>query len=156
MLQVEPAHDSDLETIVALLGEGGLPLDGLLEVPTAAFVARDGDRVVGAVALERHGEDGLLRSLIVHPGQRGKGIGTALVNSAEREASRLGLGAIYLLTETATTFFAGRGYRQVDRSGAPRTVMESVEWSVACADTATAMMKKVDRVPSRVARPAAS
>ena len=36
---------------------------------------------VGAIGLERHGSSGLLRSLVVAPSQRGRGVGGALVAS---------------------------------------------------------------------------
>jgi len=114
-----------------------------MEVPTSLFVARDGGHVVGAVALERHGGDGLLRSLVVDPSRRGNGIGSGLTAAAEEEASRQGLGGVYLLTETARGFFAGRGYDTVTRDGAPEPVMASIEWSVACGETAVPMWKRL-------------
>jgi len=150
MTEVVPAEHSDREGVRALLLEAGLPLDGLLEVPTTVFVARDHGRVMGAVALERHGEDGLLRSLVVDPGRRGERLGSALADAAEREASRLGLGAVYLLTETAALFFAARGFEMVDRADAPAAIVGSIEWSVACAETAEAMVKHVARSPLSV------
>lgn len=143
MTEVVPTGQSDLEVIRAMLRDAGLPIDGLMAVATALFVARDGDRIVGAVALERHGEDGLLRSLVVEPERRDMGLGAALLGAAEGEASRLGLGAVYLLTETASRFFAGRGYDRIDRAHAPQAIMESVEWSVACGDSAVPMRKRL-------------
>lgn len=142
-VSITPATGADLEAVRALLTEAGLPLDGLMEVPTALFVARDDDRVAGAVALERHDGNALLRSLVVAPSRRGEGIGVALVAAAEAEAAREGIGTVHLLTETAEGFFADRGYRPIDRDGAPEPVMRSVEWAVACADTAVAMAKEV-------------
>lgn len=143
MTEIVPAGTSDLGAVRTLLVEAGLPLDGLMAVVTVPFVARDGDRIVAAVALERHGEDGLLRSLVVGPEHRDMGLGTALLDAAESEALRLGLGAVYLLTETASRFFAGRGYDRIDRADAPQAIMKSVEWSAACADTAVPMRKRL-------------
>ena len=143
MVDVSLADSSELEAVRGLLRAADLPVDGLLEVPTSLFVARDGSRVVGAVALERHGEDGLLRSLVVDPSRRGDGIGSRLAGAAEEEASRQGMAGVYLLTETAREFFAGRGYDTVARDGAPEPVMASIEWTVACGETAVPMRKRL-------------
>ena len=142
-MTIDTADQADLEAVRGLLTDAGLPVDGLMQVPTSLFVARVGDQVVGAVALERHGPDGLLRSLVVDPAQRGAGIGSALADAAEREAARQGLAGVYLLTETAEGFFAGRGYDTIPRDGAPPPVTASVEWSVACGDSAVPMLKEL-------------
>ena len=52
----------------------------------------------------------------------------------------MGLDGLYLLTDTASDFFARRGYRRVGRAEGPAPIMQSVEWSEACADTATPMV----------------
>jgi len=142
---IESADRSDLPTIRELLVDAGLPVDGLFEVPTSLFVARDGDLVVGAVALERHGDDGLLRSLVVDPSQRGKGIGSGLAGAAEAAALRQGMEGVYLLTETAADFFARQGYEPIPRDGAPEAVMASIEWTVACGASAVPMRKRIER-----------
>ena len=123
----------------------GLPTQGLLEAPTIVLTAVDGGDIVGWIALERHGDDGLLRSLLVDGAHRGLGVGVSLVNAIEGEAVAQGLRSVYLLTETAESFFARRGYRRVPRDAAPETVKASVEWAVACSDAAIPMVKDLPR-----------
>jgi amino-acid N-acetyltransferase len=141
MVVLDTGSDSDLPAIRRLLAESGLPLDGLMDVPTRVVVARDGVRVVGAGALEVHGRDGLIRSLVVEPWLRSSGIGSGIVAELERIADESGLMGTYLLTETAERFFARRGYRRIGRSEAPQAVMGSVEWAIACGGSAVPMAR---------------
>jgi amino-acid N-acetyltransferase len=135
------AADEDLPEVRARLSDAGLIDDGLMEVPTSLFVARWGGDVVGAAALERHGRDGLVRSVVVSDEYRGAGLGSRLLDAVEEEAERLGVAGLYLLTETAAPFFTRRGYEIIDRDAGPDAVMASIEWCVACSDTAVAMRK---------------
>lgn len=142
VITLDVASERDLPSIRALLVAAGLPEAGLMEVPTTFIVARHGDRVVAAGALERHGSDALLRSLVVAPEVRASGIGSGIVAALERLADESGVGGVYLLTDTAARFFAQRGYRRIRRDAAPDAVQESVEWSVACDQTAIPMARE--------------
>jgi GNAT superfamily N-acetyltransferase len=64
---------------------------------------------VGFGGLEIHGEDGLLRSVVILPPLRGRGrgIGSALVAQLENEAALHGCRAVWLLTERRQVFSIG-------------------------------------------------
>jgi hypothetical protein len=51
-VQIERAFDADGPSILQLLRNAGLPIDGLIEHLNAALVARDGVAIVGCSALE--------------------------------------------------------------------------------------------------------
>lgn len=142
MVTVDHFTDPDLAAFRSVVTRAGLPLDGLGAVPTDVFVASVGGHVVGVAAIERHGTHGLVRSVAVDPGHQGRGIGTALLDSLERHALETGIEGLYLLTETAEAFFAGRGYLPIGRDAGPVSVMASVEWSSACPDSAVAMARR--------------
>ena len=74
-MRIERAVPADIPAVEALLSAAGLPLEGAAEALTAGVVARDGDAVVAAAALERYGEAALLRSVVVAPALRGTGLG---------------------------------------------------------------------------------
>jgi amino-acid N-acetyltransferase len=139
---IEAATPADGPRIVALLAQAGLPTADLTPAALADFlVARDGDALVGAVTVERHGDDGLLRSLVVTPAQRGRGLGRALVEAVEQRARAQGLRSLVLLTQTAAEFFATRGYRMVARSAVDEALRNSSQFAGVCPASASCMEK---------------
>lgn len=64
MIAVTSVQTTDLPALLDLLEQCGLPSDGLADHLHSALVARDGEGVVGSVALERYGTAGLLRSVV--------------------------------------------------------------------------------------------
>jgi amino-acid N-acetyltransferase len=139
---VRAARARDDAPARALLERAGLPLDGY-EQSWRRWVATDqsGD-LVGVVALERHGTPPvyLLRSLAVAPGQRGTGLGVALVRTALAAADALehGRAGVGLLTETAAGYFDRFGFAATDRAALPEALSASAELTGACPATATA------------------
>ena len=141
LMRLERANPSDQPAVDALLASAGLPLDGAASAFETGVVAREGDEIVGAAAVERYGTAGLLRSVVVAPDRRGTGLGHELVGAAERLARDEGVGALYLLTETAIEWFPRLGYVVIPREDAAAAVGGSVEFETACAVTAVAMRR---------------
>jgi amino-acid N-acetyltransferase len=107
------------------------------------YVARDEERIVGAIGLEGNAPDVLLRSLVVAPAVRGNGVGRALVEHAEREARARGVRALHLLTTTAESFFARAGYVRADRAAAPASIRATQEFRTLCPDSAACMRREL-------------
>jgi N-acetylglutamate synthase-like GNAT family acetyltransferase len=61
----------------------------------------------------------------------------------ERAAKRSGIETIYLLTESASTFFLTRGYAVVARAEAPEEIRATEEFSTLCAKSAFLMRRTV-------------
>jgi UDP-N-acetylmuramate: L-alanyl-gamma-D-glutamyl-meso-diaminopimelate ligase len=81
------------------------------------FVLRNEKGNVGCVSLEVFDDDAILRALAVDPEFRGAGYGWMLADMAVGQARWRGVRRIYLLTESASDFFAAKfGFRVVDRS----------------------------------------
>ena len=142
-LSMRGARPGDLARLQELLSLCGLPFDGVADHLRAFLVARDGDRLAGSVGLERHGTDGLLRSLAVHPDYRRTGLGARLTRRALEKARRLGLRRLFLLTETASEYFLRFEFRPVPREQAPPALQESVEFALACPETAICMERRL-------------
>jgi amino-acid N-acetyltransferase len=142
-MHVERARPADAEAIEGLLTAAALPIDGAAEAFGTGLVARDGEAIVGAAAIEPYGDAGLLRSVVVAPDRRGSGIGGSLVDASEGLASELGINELYLLTDTAEAWFAGHGYRRTEREDVPERVRSSIEFTTACSDTAVAMKRRL-------------
>lgn len=136
MTAIVPAGAADRKAIEQLLTESGLPLDGLELALPIAVVARVAGDIVGCAAVEPYGSTGLLRSVAVSPAARGTGLGTRLVVAAERLAADRGIAELYLLTETAETWFPRLGYALADRSSVPTPLTVSPEFTTACPHSA--------------------
>jgi amino-acid N-acetyltransferase len=88
-------------------------------------VAEDAGEVVGICALEIVWADlAEVRSLAVHPGRQGKGIGRRLVEAVVEEARRLEVQRLFTLTYEQA-FFERLGFAVVDKAALPTKV-----WSV--------------------------
>jgi amino-acid N-acetyltransferase len=141
-VNIELAQSSDLASVRDLLSAATLPTEDLSEESLQLFwVARDCEKVVGAVGLERHGNLALLRSLIVAPAFRSRGLGIQLAQAAEARAQELGLSHIYLLTTTAVAFFTALGFHPVVRSKVPASIQATTEFASLCPATALVMVK---------------
>jgi amino-acid N-acetyltransferase len=99
--------------------------------------------LVGCAVIERYGTDALLRSVAVSLDCRGTGLGRGLVEAAEHEAKHLPARRLYLLTETADSFFASLGYRPIDRDLVPGEVRGSAQFSVLCPVSAVVMVREI-------------
>jgi amino-acid N-acetyltransferase len=142
-MSVRQARRGDLPVLRDLLSLCNLPFDGVADHLDAFLVALDQGQLAGSVGLERYGPDGLLRSLAVHPDYRGRGLGAHLTRRALREAHRLGLRQVFLLTETASEYFLRFQFRRVPRQQAPPAVQASVEFASVCPQTAICMERRL-------------
>jgi amino-acid N-acetyltransferase len=138
---IRSASAADLEAIRALLEQDALPASDLGSSRPQFLVACVGAERVGAAALEPHGAAALLRSLVVAPSWRGRGLGRQLVKALERQARAAGIGELVLLTQTAAAFFAQLGYGVIDRAQAPAAVQHSSEFRTLCPASAVCMRK---------------
>ena len=143
MARANPASARVLIAIGALLEQSGLPISDLDAArPEFAVIHQDG-QVVAAGALQRFGAAALLRSVVVAPERRGRGLGQSVVSELERLAHTAGISRLILLTETAADFFARQGFRTIERRTAPQDMQASEEFRSLCPSSAVCMAKDV-------------
>ncbi len=136
----------------ALLAAAGLPLDGLADQFPAGFaVAEAGGGLAGAAGIERHGDDGLLRSVVVSPEWRGRGLGARLVRDRLAWAAAQGLRTVYLLTTTAPAYFPRLGFRVAERADVPTAVQASREFAGVCPASASLLAVRLAQTGAAVA-----
>ena len=101
------------------------------------------DHPKGVIGVELHGKEGLLRSLAVEKGTRGRGCGKRLVTEAEQYAAENGVRSLYLLTTTAENFFQALGYAKVERALVPQVIRSTSEFSTLCPVSSAVMVKQL-------------
>ena len=140
---------ADLRDIQDLLMDAQLPLDGVVGSLATFVIAEHDGKLVGAAGLELCGEDALLRSVVVAPEWRSRGLGRELMDRAIAEGKARGLRALYLLTTTAEQYFPGFGFERTTRDGVPDGVRATAEFQTACPASATVMRKTLEPCDTR-------
>ncbi|MEX2608396.1 MAG: arsenic resistance N-acetyltransferase ArsN2 [Gemmatimonadota bacterium] len=141
---LRPALQADLPQVEAMLAAANLPVAGVAESLQGFVVAEDGGELVGVAGVERHGEDGLLRSVAVAPAHRGRGLGARLTEGVMDAARSAGHRRLYLLTTTAAAYFPRHGFHTIQREEVAAAVRESVEFREACPASAVAMVLELE------------
>ena len=137
---IRRAEPADLERGIELLAAAGLPTEDLTHDRLALVAVADG-ALVGMIGLETFGSLGLLRSLVVSPECRRRGLGEKLVAALEGHARALCINELWLLTIDAGPYFERLGYTGQLRSCAPADIITSDEFSSLCPDDALLMSK---------------
>jgi amino-acid N-acetyltransferase len=140
-ITLETADEETLAYVESLLEANGLPSSDVHSKPECFYVAYDGDERVGVGGIELRGTAGLLRSVAVERSARGEGFGTALCERLEAVARAEDVEVLYLLTTTASGFFADRGYAETERTVAPEAIRGTTEFADLCPETAVCMRK---------------
>lgn len=129
-----------------LLAASGLPTDGVSDHLPGFLVVRDASRVVATAGLEDHGDAGLLRSVVVAPAYRSRGLGRMLVTALLDRARAQGHAAVYLLTDTAVGYFQRFGFQPVARAAVPPSVQRSAEFRIPACASSVVMVKTLGGV----------
>lgn len=130
---VRPAKMDDLSSMHSLLSQANLPTEGVeSSVLQNYFVAYLDGQVVGMVGIEIYGAIGLLRSLVVAPAYRNKGIARRLLSYIIGCVRENSVQTLYLLTTTATNYFQDFGFKKIERSQTPAAIKNTLEFSQLC------------------------
>lgn len=143
-ITIAPARASQRPAIIELLQQENLPVDDLPGSLDEFFVAMDNDVIVAAIGLERYGDGGLLRSLVVDKAYRNLKLASQLVKQLEDAARTAGITYMYLLTETAPDYFEKKGYQKIKREEVPVALQASSEFSHVCPVSAIVMKKALN------------
>jgi amino-acid N-acetyltransferase len=138
-LVISHAISEDYSEISSLLERVSLSIDGVDVIIPDMLVLKERDRIVGCAGLERYGTSALLRSVGVDVKLQRSGYGSALVSAILDLARERGIKELYLLTETAPTFFEKYGFQTIDRGDFPESVKKSREFTIICPQSAVAM-----------------
>jgi N-acetylglutamate synthase-like GNAT family acetyltransferase len=140
-ITIETARPDDVDAVLRLLDENGLPRDGWRDHLDTTVVARRRGEVVGVAALEIYKDGALMRSVAVSPALHRQGLGHRLTEAVLQLARDRAAPHAYLLTTTAGEFFPKFGFDRVERTDVPASVQASIEFRSACPSSAVVMRK---------------
>src|SRR5215212_6235039 len=126
-MNIVPLTQNNFSAAINLLKKNNLPTEDISDV-TKLFVLEDEQSVVGTIALEYSGAEGLLRILSVDEVKRNRHYGNELVDFIESYARQEGVKNLYLLTTTADTYFSKKDYKTVDRNSLPSYIIQTSEF----------------------------
>jgi len=134
----------DDPALAAALAEAGLPIDDLAE-PGRVFFAFStlSGRPVGHAGLEIHGEEALLRSLVVRPEARGAGFGGAIVARQLHRAHDFGARRAWVLTTTVGDWLERKGFTRVARETAPAAILATRQARSLCPSSAVLLTRTI-------------
>ncbi len=131
-----------IEKIEPLLASNSLPTADLHELDLSHFflLSKTGNSK-GVIGLEVYESIALLRSMAVTRDSHGLGYGTKLLHHIEQYAISIGIENLYLLTDTASTYFESKHYQIIDRKMAPESIQLTTQFSDLCPGSALLMWK---------------
>ncbi|HYP12487.1 MAG TPA: GNAT family N-acetyltransferase [Bryobacteraceae bacterium] len=103
---------SDLDCLEQLLHANHLRAEGILEDQTRYWVACKDSAIIGAIGVELGTECALLRSAVVVPTERGRGVGRRLTEHALDWAWQNGYRTVYCFSTDARSYWAARGFEE--------------------------------------------
>jgi arsenate reductase (glutaredoxin) len=138
--QVEASDPGLRQALVA----AGLPVDDLAEAGRVfcAYSTLNGD-LAGYGGFEHYGREVLLRSIVVAPAQRGRGIGRGIVPLLMRRAFDAGARQAWLLTTSAAEFFGHLGFKPVERAQVPAAILGTRQAASLCPAEAVILSRSI-------------
>ncbi|MBX3268851.1 MAG: GNAT family N-acetyltransferase [Sandaracinaceae bacterium] len=136
LTHVVAARDGDRAVVAALAATEDLLAPG---PEVELLVALDPyGTVVAAAGLERHGERGILRTVVTRADHRGRGVATLLVDAlVTRHTER----ELWLVTRDRAGFFARLGFEEVARDTVPAALAATETFAHGACAGATAMRR---------------
>jgi amino-acid N-acetyltransferase len=119
---IRKANQDDLENLQAFLIRANLGTDGLTKETIGYFLLLEnqGGTIRGSLGMEAFNQHGMLRSLVVSPGQADKEI-FVLFDQMIQLAKEKGMKSLFLATNkrVALPFFELMGFQQIEREALP-------------------------------------
>jgi amino-acid N-acetyltransferase len=137
IVRLQPANLAQLEE---LLCQNNLPTQDCAAQAQNFYGIFDGDELIAAGGLEPAADYALLRSVVVKEQYRASGLARKISEYLISLAEAQGKKAVYLLTETAETYFESLGFSSVDRAQVPLEITQTRQFTSLCPDTASCMI----------------
>lgn len=129
------------EGLISALTSAGLPVDDLMDEDRRFFHVGNDSETLGYGGYELHGQNALVRSLVIIQSRRGEGLGKVAVEAVLEQARLNGARRAYLLTTSAKSFFQRSRFCEIDRSTAPAAILQTRQASDLCPSSAALMVR---------------
>jgi N-acetylglutamate synthase-like GNAT family acetyltransferase len=146
--EIRTAGERETAAGAHLLEAAGLPVLGWHDPAVERLVLVEEGSVRGTVAIERRGDEWLVRSLSVAPALRGRGFGRALLAFAVDRVSRAGAARLFALTTTIAPWLERVGFVETTRDAVPLPLQASDELRGACPASARVFVLDLTAVDS--------
>lgn len=143
MLRSKSAGSKDLDKIQSLLSANKLCFNDINQDGVSLFVVEKEDQHIGYFGIELFDTEALFRSMIVLPQERDKGYGEGIWQLALNMIKERGIKDVYLLTNTAASFFEKLGFEVFDRNAVPDVIGQTSEFAEFCAEDSVCMHYKI-------------
>lgn len=141
--EINAATLDDYSGIKTLLESVNLPVEGVREHLNHFMTLKKNRQLSGVVGLEIYDTKAILRSLAVHKNQQGEGYGQILTDQIIQQARKQNIAELYLLTETAESFFKRFGFETISRDLVDAKVKTSIQFELLCPESAPCMRMKL-------------
>jgi arsenate reductase len=141
--ELTPRESELWAEFVSALRSAGLPTEDLAEPGQAFFTFHDTDRTpVGFGGYLLANGDALLRSIVVTPSHRRRGLGSAMLTELLSRAAGDAHTA-WLLTMDADAFFARHAFARKERAEAPPAIAAAPQFTSICPASAVLMCRRL-------------
>lgn len=144
-MKYRTAEKKDLAEIKEILKQSNLPTEDCDSHVDNFIVAEQERKIIGTGGIEIYGALGLVRSIVVIPEYRGKGISREILTILESRAYDRGVNILYLLTETAEEYFKNLGFSVKNRLETPEAIVNTKQFSNLCPSTAKVMRRDINK-----------
>jgi len=142
IVSLQPAKLAQLE---ALLRLNNLPTQDCVAQAQNFYGMFDGDELIAAGGLEPAANYALLRSIVVKEEFRASGLARSISEYLISLAEAEGRQAVYLLTETAGSYFQKLGFTPLPRTEVPVAILQTRQFSALCPDGASCLVMPLPR-----------
>src|SRR5687767_3031865 len=113
------SNEPEFESFRDAVKSAGLPHLDLNYQSQVLITYYDKGKLIGTGGLEVLERSALLRSVSVSPEHRSQSIGKQITSDILSQAKKSNLDSVYLLTETAKSYFQKLGFEEVSREQVP-------------------------------------
>lgn len=134
---------SDLEIIVQLLTANNLPSSDCEQHLNHFIVFENQGKLIGVGGMEIYGAVALIRSIVVIPERRNKGLAKKIIMQLEEKAKLSGVKSLFLITESAVKYFEQLGFSIEERVNVPVAIKNTAQFKTLCPDSAIVMRRSI-------------